>query len=136
MFIPVGTGFGNGYFLIFFLIPLILGLIASGGAKRQLNKYSNISLSNGNSGSKSARDMLMFHNVVGVGFIRGGNDQDFFNPKDNTITLSTQSFDATSVTATAVACHEAGHACQYAQGYMPIKIRGTLVPVVNFASNA
>ena len=29
-----------------------------------------------------------------------------------------------------------GHACQYAQGYAPMKIRGALVPVVNLASNA
>ena len=38
--------------------------------------------------------------------------------------------------ATATACHEVGHACQYAQGYAPMKIRGALVPVVNLASNA
>lgn len=36
----------------------------------------------------------------------------------------------------ATACHEVGHACQYAQGYVPMKFRTALVPVVNFASNA
>ena len=42
----------------------------------------------------------------------------------------------TDFTATATACHEVGHAYQYAQGYAPMKIRGALVPVVNLASNA
>lgn len=134
MFVPIG--YGGSYYLFFFLIPLVLGLLASGFAKKRLSKYSEVPISNGNSGAQSASEMLSFHNVDGVSFNRGGSDQDFFNPKDNSITLSPQSFSACSVTATAVACHEAGHACQYAQGYLPIKIRGSLVPVVNFASNA
>ena len=36
----------------------------------------------------------------------------------------------------AVACHEAGHAVQHACGYVPVRIRSALVPVVNFTSNA
>ena len=42
----------------------------------------------------------------------------------------------TSITAIATACHEAGHACQFAQGYTPMTVRGALVPAVNLASNA
>lgn len=35
-----------------------------------------------------------------------------------------------------MACHEAGHAVQHARGYVPVRIRSALVPVVNFTSNA
>lgn len=121
---------------MFFILPLCLGLFASGMAKRKLSKYGKVAISNGNSGAESASEMLAYHNVQGVKFLRGGNDQDFFDPRSNSITLSPQSFSSRSVTATAVACHEAGHACQYAQDYFPIKFRNSLVPVVNFASNA
>ena len=42
----------------------------------------------------------------------------------------------TSITSVAVAAHECGHAIQHARGYAPLTIRGAIVPVVNFASNA
>lgn len=41
-----------------------------------------------------------------------------------------------SVASAAVACHEVGHAVQHARGYVPVRIRSALVPVVNFTSNA
>lgn len=50
--------------------------------------------------------------------------------------MDPDAFGGTSITAIATACHEAGHAIQFAQGYAPMKIRGALVPAVNFASNA
>lgn len=136
MFFPIGFGFSSGYMLYFFIIPLILGGLASAGAKARLSKYSKISISNGKSGAQSASEMLSFHNVYSVKFMRGYSGQDFFDPRSNSITLSPEYFSNNSIAACAVACHEAGHACQYAQGYMPIKFRNAIVPVVNFASNA
>ena len=67
---------------------------------------------------------------------RGGPGQDFFDPRTNSVTLSPDDYEGRTITATATACHEVGHAYQYAQGYAPMKIRGALVPVVNLASNA
>ena len=42
--------------------------------------------------------------------------------------------DRTSTAAIGVAAHEAGHAIQYAQGYLPIKIRNAIIPVTNIGS--
>ena len=39
-----------------------------------------------------------------------------------------------STAAIGVACHEAGHAVQYAEGYAPIKLRAAIIPVTNFGS--
>lgn len=137
MYMPYGFGMYNGSYLLFFCaIPIILGLIASGVAKSRLSKYSQIANSINLTGAQAAQQMLAFHNVTGVDFYRGGSDQDFFNPKNNSITLSPEYFSQPSIAAIAVACHEAGHACQHASGYFPIKVRGALVPVVNLASNA
>ncbi len=80
--------------------------------------------------------MLMYYGIGDVEVHRGGPGQDFFDPRTNSVTLSPDAYAGRSITATATACHEVGHACQYAQGYAPMKIRGALVPVVNLASNA
>ena len=50
--------------------------------------------------------------------------------------LSQDVYRGTSITSVAVAAHECGHAIQHARGYAPLTIRGAIVPVVNFASNA
>ena len=43
-------------------------------------------------------------------------------------------FDSTSTAAIGVACHEAGHAVQYAENYVPIKLRAAVIPLTNFGS--
>ena len=50
------------------------------------------------------------------------------------IRLSDQVYNNTSTAAIGVACHEAGHAVQYAQNYAPIKLRAAIVPVTNLGS--
>ena len=42
--------------------------------------------------------------------------------------------DSSSVAAIGVACHEAGHAVQYAQGYGPIQLRAAIIPITNIGS--
>ncbi len=80
--------------------------------------------------------MLAYYGISHVQVYRGGPGQDFFDPRTNSVTLSPEAYDGRTVTATATACHEVGHACQFAQNYSPMKIRGALVPAVNLASNA
>ena len=36
--------------------------------------------------------------------------------------------------AVGVACHEAGHAVQYAVGYAPVRLRSAIIPVTQFGS--
>jgi Zn-dependent membrane protease YugP len=40
-----------------------------------------------------------------------------------------------SVAAVAIAAHELGHALQDAEGYLPMRLRGALVPMVSIGSN-
>lgn len=122
-------------YLALILITLAIGMGASWYVKHMLNKYQSVPISNGLCGAQAAQQMLSYYGIHNVSVRRGGKDQDFFDPKTNTITLSDEAFSNRSITATATACHEAGHACQYAQNYMPMKVRGAIVPVANFASN-
>jgi len=63
-----------------------------------------------------------------------GNLTDHFDPKANVIRLSDSVYDSTSTAAIGVACHEAGHAVQYATNYGPIKLRAAIIPATNIGS--
>lgn len=79
--------------------------------------------------------MLSANGVSGVRFERvSGNLTDHYDPRSNVIRLSDDVFGSTSIAAIGVACHEAGHAVQYAKGYAPIKLRAAIIPVTNFGS--
>ena len=76
--------------------------------------------------------------VTGVTGVRiepvSGNLTDHFDPRTNVIRLSESVYNARTVSAVGVACHEAGHAVQHAEGYVPNKIRSAIVPVANIGS--
>ncbi len=118
------------------LITLVIGLGAQAYVRAQLTKYSKISSSLGISGADAARAMLAAHGVANVAIHRGGPDQDFFDPRSNSITLDPDAYSGSSITAIATACHEVGHAIQYDRGYVPMKFRSALVPAVNLCSNS
>ncbi|HHW89994.1 MAG TPA: zinc metallopeptidase [Clostridiales bacterium] len=63
-----------------------------------------------------------------------GTLTDHYDHKNKAIRLSNGVFDSSSVAALGVAAHEVGHALQYADNYTPIKLRNSLVPIVNFTS--
>lgn len=119
---------------------MILTLIIGGGAQlyvtSQLKKYSHVPSSYGVTGAEMARRMSVDKGISNVGILRGGPNQDFFDPRSNSVTLGTEAYSQYSITAIATAVHEMGHASQYAEGYAFMKFRSALVPVVNFCSNA
>ena len=63
-----------------------------------------------------------------------GNLTDHYDPRTNVIRLSDTVYSDTSEAAIGVACHEAGHAMQYAESYAPIKLRNAIIPVTNIGS--
>ena len=127
--------FDTGYLLIM-VISMALGAITQGYIKSQYSRWSQVPLSTGETGADVARRMLRDEGASEVGITRvAGELTDFYDPRDNQLHLSDANLSGGSVASAAVACHEAGHAVQTARGYMPIKIRSALVPVVNITSN-
>ncbi len=122
-------------YILLIVVTLVIGFGAQAYVSSQIKKYSHVPNSTQMTGYQVATGMLAYYNVSGVEVRMGSHGQNFFNPKDNSITLDPESFNGATITATATACHEVGHACQYAQGYTAMKVRSALVPVVNFASN-
>ena len=64
-----------------------------------------------------------------------GHLTDHYNHRKKTIALSSSVYNSSSVSALGVACHELGHALQYKDGYLPIKIRNLIIPICNFANS-
>ena len=127
-------GFDVSY-LIFVLPCLLLSLWASANVNSTFKKYSKQLSSRGITGAEAARRVLYANGVHNVRIERvSGNLTDHYDPKTNVIRLSDSVYDSTSTAAIGVACHEAGHAVQYAKNYAPIKLRAAIVPITNIGS--
>lgn len=122
-------------YVIFVLPCLILSLWASANVNSTFKKYSNQYSMRRITGAQAAQRVLSANGVRDVRIERvGGNLTDHYDPRTNVIRLSDGVYDSTSTAAIGVACHEAGHAVQYAQNYAPIKLRAAIVPVTNIGS--
>ena len=131
---PYYYGFDMTY-VVLVLPCLILSLWASSNVNSTFRRYSNQFSSRHITGAEAAQRVLSANGVRGVRIDRvSGNLTDHFDPKTNVIRLSDDVFGSTSTAAIGVACHEAGHAVQYAEGYAPIKLRAAIIPVTNFGS--
>ena len=122
-------------YVVLVLPCLILSLWASSSVNSTFQKYSNQLSRRHITGAQAADRVLRSNGVFGVRIERiSGNLTDHFDPKTNVIRLSDSVYDSTSTAAIGVACHEAGHAVQYAKNYAPIKFRAALVPITNLGS--
>ena len=122
-------------YLILVLPFVILSLWASSNVNSTFRKYSQQMSRRHISGAQAAQRVLTANGVTGVRIERvRGNLTDHFDPRTNVIRLSDSVYDSTSTAAIGVACHEAGHAVQYAQHYAPIKLRAAIIPVTNIGS--
>ena len=122
-------------YLILVLPCVFLALWASFRVNSTFKKYSSQLSSGRITGAEAARQVLKANGVYDVRIDRvGGNLTDHFDPKTNVIRLSDSVYNSTSTAAIGVACHEAGHAVQYAQNYGPIKLRAAIIPITNIGS--
>ena len=122
-------------YILIMLPCFILSLICSASVKSNFSKYSKVNNSRGMTGAQAAQQVLNDHGVTGVRIEPvSGNLTDHFDPRTNVIRLSESVYNARTVSAVGVACHEAGHAVQHAEGYVPNKIRSAIVPVANIGS--
>ena len=122
-------------YLVLVLPCLILSLWASSSVNRTFKRYSTQYSQRRITGADAALRVLRSNGVHNVRIERiSGNLTDHFDPKTNAIRLSDSVYSSTSTAAIGVACHEAGHAVQYAESYAPIKLRAAIIPITNFGS--
>lgn len=131
---PYYYGFDWTY-VVLVLPCVILSLWASANVNSTFKKYSQQFSTRRLSGAEAAQRVLLANGVQGVSIQRiSGNLTDHFDPSTNVIRLSDSVYDSTSTAAIGVACHEAGHAVQYAENYAPIKLRAAVIPATNLGS--
>lgn len=134
---------GYGYYYpmdptyLLVLLGVVLSLFASAGVRSSFNKYSRIRSMSGYTGAAAAERILHQSGIYDVRIERvSGNLSDHYDPRTKVLRLSDQVYSQNSLAAIGVAAHECGHAIQHQQSYIPLKIRGALVPVANFGSMA
>lgn len=121
--------------MVFILPAIIITMIAQVRVNSAFNRYSKIQNLHNLTGAQAAQRVLATHGVSGVQIEHvAGKMTDHFDPRTNVIRLSDSVYGSTTIAAVGIAAHEAGHAVQHAQGYLPNKIRGVLVPLANVGS--
>lgn len=128
--------YGFDWTYVVFILPcVIISLICQINVSSTFSKYSQMRNSRNMTGAQAAEFVLRQNGVYGVRIERvAGNLTDHFDPRTNVIRLSDSVYNATTVAAVGVACHEAGHAVQHAQNYLPNKIRSAILPMANIGS--
>ncbi|HQD39733.1 MAG: zinc metallopeptidase [Firmicutes bacterium] len=126
--------FGDPTFI--FLIPaLILAFYAQAKVQSAFHKYSQVPGSSGLTGAEVARRLLSRYHVHDVAVEpTQGMLSDHYDPQKKVLRLSPQVYDSTSIAALGIAAHEAGHAMQHAQGYKPLVLRTSIVPLASIGS--
>ena len=120
---------------IIFIGTAVASYIVQATLQSRYSKYSQIPIDGGLTGRDVAERMLRENGIfdVQVTCVQG-TLTDHYNPQTKTVNLSDGVYRSNSVMAAAVAAHECGHALQHEVGYLPLKMRSALVPVVSFSS--
>ncbi|MFP4456186.1 MAG: zinc metallopeptidase [Clostridia bacterium] len=123
--------------MIYILPALILSLIAQSKVKSAYAKYSKVRASSNLTGADIARRILVNANINDVSIGRvSGELTDHYDPRKKEINLSNNIHSGNTIAAYGIAAHEAGHVLQHYEGYGPIKLRNSIVPVIQFSSSA
>ena len=126
---------GYGLYILFSLPALLLGFWAQIKVKNAINMYSRVRSMSGLSGSQVARKMLDANGLYDVrieqtkGFL-----SDHYDPRGKVLRLSPQVYQSTSIASSGIAAHEAGHALQDSNDYIPLRFRTAMVPTVQIGS--
>jgi Zn-dependent membrane protease YugP len=121
--------------LLCMIVPLGLGLWAQHLVKRTFARYSEVPVRNGMTGAQAATAVVRASGLTDVEIRFEGRLSDHYDPRSRTLNLSADVGRASTVAALGVAAHEAGHAIQDAHGYLPMRVRQTVVPVASIGSS-
>lgn len=115
---------------------LLFAIWAQSRVSTTYRKYSQVRSARGMTAAQVCRQILDENGLFQIRIEHiAGNLTDHYDPRANVIRLSDTVYNSTSVAAIGVAAHEAGHAVQYAVGYVPIRIRSAVIPISQFGSS-
>jgi Zn-dependent membrane protease YugP len=122
--------------LILLLLILIIPAVAQGRITRNYAKYKLIKSDKSLTGQEVARKILDHHGLKNVYVTEStsGELSDHYDPRRKVVRLSSHIFHENSIASVSVAAHECGHAIQDKEGYLYLKIRNLIFPIVNIAT--
>jgi hypothetical protein len=122
--------------LIIILLMLIIPFIAQIWVSTSYSKYKQIN-NNGNiKGFEVARKILDESGLKDIYVVEvKGNLTDHYDPERKVVRLSSDIYHGSSIASLAVASHECGHALQDKDGYLYMKVRSLIYPVVHFSTS-
>lgn len=125
-----------GDWTLLVLIPaMIFAFWAQIRVKTTFECYSRVNNRRGLTAAEVARQILDANGLRHIPVQRVAGDlTDHYDPKSGVIRLSDSVYNSTSVAAIGVAAHEVGHACQHAEGYVPLKLRNAIIPATRIGS--
>lgn len=127
--------YGDSYYMIGTVLVMLAALLAIWAQTRvqtTYRKYKKIPNRKGMTGAQVAREILDSEGLYQIQIFEvQGQLSDHYNPGKNTINLSSDIYHGTSIASLAVAAHECGHAIQYKEQYLPIKLRNGILPIAN-----
>ena len=122
-------------YLLLVLPAIILSIWASARVNTTFKRYADQYAKSRLTGADAARRILDRNGLRYVRVVQTqGHLTDHYNPKDETVYLSQSVYSSCSCSAIGVAAHEAGHAVQHAEKYVPIKIRAAIIPATNLGA--
>ena len=118
-----------------FILVSVASYVVQMVLSSKMNKYANVHI--GVNGAQVAKMMLDSNNINNVNITCiSGTLTDHYNPQSQTVNLSQGVYGGYNIAAAAIAAHECGHVLQHATGYLPLKLRTAVVPLVNIANKS
>ncbi|MDX1977420.1 MAG: zinc metallopeptidase [Pseudanabaenaceae cyanobacterium bins.68] len=127
--------FFDPMYFVFALPAMVLGMWAQFKVKSAFGKYAEVQAATGITGAIAARRILDARGLDHVAVERvEGFLSDHYDPGARVLRLSPEVYDQSSLAAVGVAAHEAGHALQHQEQYLPLQFRSAVVPGVQIGS--
>lgn len=122
-------------YLVLVIPAMIFAMWASNRVNKTFEKYQSQHSIKRITGAAAARRILDANGLQNVPIdLITGNLTDNYDPTANVVRLSQSVYNNTSTAAIGIACHEVGHALQYATNYPPVRLRMAIIPVTRIGS--
>ena len=125
----------NINYILYMLPAILLSLVIQLYVNASFNRWSKVRNQSGLTGVQVAQRLSQKIGLYGLS-LKGttGRLSDHYDPRNNSLSLSRDIAQGSTVAALAITAHEMGHAQQDQENYLPMRLRSAMVPAVNIGT--